>query len=65
MVEPSTTPSLLAPGVGAGEGVWGGAEVGAPGSFVMSVHTVSVVVVQAVLTPDVHVELAAQTVHGV
>ena len=33
--------------------------------MVLTLHTVSTVVVQAVLTPAVHVEAAAQVVHGV
>ena len=32
--------------------------------MVLTLHTVSVVVVQAVLTPRVHVEAAVQVVHG-
>ena len=32
--------------------------------LVAGLHTVSVVVVQAVLTPSVHVDLAVQALHG-
>ena len=65
-VEPSTTSSLLVPGVGAGEGVWEGAEVGSlvAGPRAVAVHTVSAVVAQAVSTLVPHVELAEQIVHG-